>query len=91
LEEIAEAMETDILDLLSFGEKNVLILNGDTKNSLYCFLQNVNFYEKQDISPIEIQKLHSVIEQQEKQISILEQEVIYLKGIIELLKEQQSK
>ena len=43
LEEIASAMEVELLDLLSLGEKNVLVLHGDTNNSLYCFLQNVNF------------------------------------------------
>ncbi len=86
LEEIATVMETNILDLLSLGEKNVLVLNGDTKNSLYCFLQNVNFSEKQDVLPFEIQKLHLVIEQQAKQISILEEEIKHFKEIIELLK-----
>ena len=89
LEEIANVMEVDILDLLSLGERNVLVLHGNTTNSLYCFLQNVNFSEKQETLPFELQKTHLLLEQQNKQISLLEEEVKYLKEIIELLKKAQ--
>lgn len=90
LEEIASIMKVELLDLLSLGEKNVIVLHGDANNSLYCFLQNVNFSEKQDILPFELQKASLMLKQQEKQITLLEQEIQHLKEIINLLKEQKS-
>jgi len=86
LEEIAEAMGVEWLDIVSFGEKNVIVLHGDTTNSLYCFLQNVKLPEKQDAPSIELQKANLLLEQQAKQIELLYQEVEHLKEIISLLK-----
>jgi len=86
LEEIAEAMGVEWLDIVSFGEKNVIVLHGNTINSLYCFLQNVKLPEKQDAPSIELQKANLLLEQQAKQIELLRQEVEHLKEIISLLK-----
>jgi len=86
LEKIAEAMGVEWLDIVSFGEKNVIVLHSNTINSLYCFLQNVKLPEKQDAPSIELQKANLLLEQQAKQIELLYQEVEHLKEIISLLK-----
>ncbi len=85
LEEIAQVMEIDLLDLLSLGEKNVIVLHGNVSNSNSCFLQNVNISDKKDISASELQK-DNIIEQQAKEIDYLKQQISDLRNIVELLK-----
>lgn len=87
LEEIAQVMEIDLLELLSLGEKNVIVLHGNVSNSNSCFLQNVNISDKKDISASELQK-DNIIEQQAKEIDYLKQQISDLRNIIELLKEK---
>jgi len=46
LEEIAEAIGVELWELLSLGEKNIVILHGtNSPNSPNSFLQNVNFFK----------------------------------------------
>jgi transcriptional regulator with XRE-family HTH domain len=83
LEEIAKIMEVDLLDLLSLGEKNVIILHGDNSNSplnLNSFLQNVNFSEKTDF----------IIAQKDKELELLKEQNTYLKEMISLLKKTEN-
>jgi len=87
LEEIAQVMEIDLLELLSLGEKNVIVLHGNVSNSNSCFLQNVNISDKKDMSASELQK-DNIIEQQAKEIDYLKQQISDLRNIVELLKEK---
>lgn len=89
LEEIAQVMEVDLLELLSLGEKNVIVLHGNAisshLNSFNGFLQNVNISDKKDISASELQK-DNIIQQQAKEIDYLKQQISDLRNIVELLK-----
>lgn len=51
LKRIAEVMDVDLLELFSFGEKNVILLNGTNSNSPFCFLQ-----KEQEKFSLELQK-----------------------------------
>ena len=88
LEEIAEAIGVELWELLSLGEKNIVILHGtNSPNSPNSFLQNVNFPNTSKNEPsVESQKANLLLEQQAKQIELLRQEVEHLKEIISLLK-----
>ncbi|OUD16230.1 helix-turn-helix domain-containing protein [Thioflexithrix psekupsensis] len=93
LEEITKAIDIELLDLLSFGEKNVIVLHADTynsSNSFLQFLQNVNIPENFNVRSIELEKANLLIEQQNEQIDLLRQDIEHLKEIIQLLKQQLS-
>jgi len=84
LEEIAKAIEVDLLDLLSLGEKNVIVLHGDNSNSpnsFNSFLQNVNFPDKNNF----------IIEQKDKELELLKQQNADLREMISLLKKSEHK
>ena len=82
LEEIAEAIGVNSLELQSLGEKNVIVLHGDNSNSpnsfnsFNGFLQNVNFPDKTNF----------IIEQKDKEIELLKQQNADLREMILLLK-----
>ncbi len=80
LEEIAEAIGVNSLELQSLGEKNVIVLHGDATNSslnsFNGFLQNVNFPDKTNF----------IIEQKDKEIELLKQQNADLREMILLLK-----
>jgi transcriptional regulator with XRE-family HTH domain len=76
LEKIAQNFDMDLMELVSFGEKNVIhIINGENGRIGSTF-QNVTT-QKDLVS--EIDKLNFMVEQKDKEIQ-------YLKDIIELLK-----
>ncbi|TAN50105.1 MAG: XRE family transcriptional regulator [Methylococcaceae bacterium] len=72
LEQIAEAFDMDLIELLSFGEKNVACQIGNNNHNNWQ-----NTYAKE--SDFELQKLQLIVEQQGKEIA-------YLKEIIDLMK-----
>jgi transcriptional regulator with XRE-family HTH domain len=86
LEEIAQILEIDIFELLSFGEKSVFCQNIQTvqKNDQNNFLGN---------SQAQIEKYQLIVEQKDKEISLLNtqinqlnEQVLQLKEIIALMK-----
>ena len=86
LEEIAQILGVDTLELLSFGEKNVFCQNIQTvkKNDQNNFLGD---------SQAQIEKFQLIIEQKDKEISLLNtqinqlnEQVLQLKEIIALMK-----
>jgi transcriptional regulator with XRE-family HTH domain len=74
LEQIAEIFDMDVVELLTLGERNIICLIGD--NSTISMSQLIGSSKE---LTFEIQKLQLVIEHQQ-------QEITYLKEIIELLK-----
>ncbi len=83
LEEIAKVIEVDLLELLSLGEKNVIILHTDatnSSNSFNSFLQNVNFSDKTNL----------ILEQKDKELELLKQQNADLKEMISLLKKTEN-
>lgn len=86
LEEIAQILEIDIFELLSFGEKNVFCQNIQTvkNNDQNNFLGD---------SQAQIEKYQLIVEQKDKEISLLNtqinqlnEQVLQLKEIIALIK-----
>lgn len=81
IEEISKALQVDLLELLSFGEKNFYYLSGTNNggfgqynlaNDMHCKFQ--------------LEKAHLVIEQKDKEIEYLKQQIHDLREMISLLK-----
>ncbi|MEN9847633.1 MAG: hypothetical protein RL368_373 [Pseudomonadota bacterium] len=87
LEEIAQILGIETLELLSFGEKNVFCQNVKTVKSDH----NQNNFSSD--SQVQIEKYQLIIEQKDKEISLLNtqinqlnEQVLQLKEIIALMK-----
>jgi transcriptional regulator with XRE-family HTH domain len=81
LEQIAEVLEMDLLELMSFGEKYVAFLIGDSNHG--C---NIIGSPQELIS--EIEKLQLAITHKDEIIDHLKQEIAHLNEINDLLKTQ---
>jgi len=82
LEQIAKIFDMDLMELLNFGEKNILYFTGNnspfSSNNVNC--KDIGYSKE---AQFEIQKLQLIVEQQLKEIA-------YLKEIIELTKNQKK-
>lgn len=76
IQQIAEALDTDFMELVSFGERNVVFLTGSGN-------YNFSHISHDTTSSNELEKAHLIIEAQQKEIA-------YLKEIIELMKSNQN-
>jgi hypothetical protein len=83
LEQIASVFDMDIVELLSFGEKNVICLIGD--NSVISMSQIVD--SSRELT-FEMQKLKLMLEHKDEMLSQKDKEIEGLKGMIELMKSQ---
>ena len=83
LEQIASVFELDVVELLSFGEKNVICLIGD--NSVISMSQIVGS-SKELI--FEMQKLQLGLEHKEAMLAQKDKEIEGLKELISLMKTQ---
>lgn len=83
LEKIAETFEMELLELFSFGERNVFYLAADNnQNSFNCKnLQSTNFSDEKPELEHELEKARLLLQQQEKEIA-------YLKEINSLMKKE---
>ncbi len=83
LEQIAKVFEIELVELLSFGEKNIFYVTGDNTLNNSCNQVSHNIYTSnnpdQDRMQFEIEKLNLTVQQQMKEIECL-------KEIIQLLK-----
>ena len=77
IKQIAEALDSDFMELVSFGERNVVFLTGDEHEH---HTYNVGVIQN---SKAELEKSHLIIEAQQTEIT-------YLKEIIELMKAKQA-
>ncbi len=77
IEKIAETFGMELLELFSFGEKNVFYLAGDnSKNFNHCNnLQSTNFSDDKKELEHELEKARLLLQQKDKEIA-------YLKDII---------
>jgi len=80
LEQIAKIFDVDLMELLNFGEKNIICLTGNNSPISHNVWQNTNTPNE---LTFELQKAQLLIEQQLKEIA-------YLKEIIELTKNQKK-
>ncbi len=83
LEQIASVFDMDIVELLSFGEKNVICLIGD--NSVISMSQIVG--SSRELT-FEMQKLKLMLEHKDEMLSQKDKEIAGLKGMLELMKTQ---
>jgi len=92
LEKIAETFGMELLELFSFGERNVFYLAGDnSKNFNHCKnLPLNNFSDEKKELEHELEKAHLLLQQQEKEIAYLNEKNNYLKEIISLVKKESS-
>jgi len=82
IEEIAEALNVDSLELLNFGEKNVYYQTVKTIKSDY----NQNNFISDPECKTQIEKLEFIIEQKDKEIALLEKQVEDLRAMLDFLK-----
>lgn len=83
LKQIASVFDMDIVELLSFGEKNVICLIGD--NSVISMSQIIGSSKE---LTFEIQKLQLMVEHKDEMMTQKDKEIAGLKGMIELMKMQ---
>jgi transcriptional regulator with XRE-family HTH domain len=73
LEQIAKSFDVDLIDLLSFGDKNVVYVTGDNNHQI----QNLNF--SQEATAFEIKRLQLIIEHLKETISLKDEIIATLK------------
>lgn len=78
IEEISKVLEIDLLELLSFGEKNFLYQTG-TNN-----IGQVGHYD----SKLQLEKMQLIVEQKDKEIEYLKKQISQLEEINRLLSAQ---
>lgn len=81
LEQIAELFDMDLMELMSFGEKHVVFLIGDSNNG--C-----NIIGSSKELAFEIQKLQLVVTHKDEIIEHQKRELAYLQEMLELIKKQ---
>ena len=83
LEQIAEVLEIDLMELLTFGEKNVACLIGDNNPNSNNISQIVGSAPE---AAFEVQKLQLMVEYQQSMLTQKDKEIGHLEKILELLK-----
>ncbi|MEI6747321.1 MAG: helix-turn-helix transcriptional regulator [Methylococcaceae bacterium] len=76
IKQIAEALDANFMELVSFGERNVVFLTGSENHNVSNILHISN-------TSNDLEKAHLIIEAQQTEIT-------YLKEIIELMKAKQA-
>lgn len=81
IQQIADVFEMDLMELLSFGEKNVVVFVGNENHNVF---QNSNSSELAN----ELEKAQLLLEIKDKEIAMQRNEIEQLKKIIELLEQK---
>jgi len=84
IEEISRILEMDLLELLSFGEKNVFYLNLNGTNNV----GQVGQYGFFNDSKLQLEKMQLIVEQKDKEIEYLKKQISQLEEINRLLSNQ---
>lgn len=79
IEEISKALQVELLELLSFGERNIFYQSGTNNIGQYNFISDIH-------CKFQLEKAQLVIEQKDKEIDYLKQQMEYLKELVALLK-----
>lgn len=80
LEQIASVFDMDIVELLSFGEKNVICLIGDNSVNISQIIGS-----SKDLA-YELQKLQLMVEHKDEMMTQKDKEIAGLKEVVALLK-----
>lgn len=81
LEQISEIFDVDLMELLSFGEKQVLCLIGENNSNNGC-----NIIGSSKELAVEIQNLQLVISHKNEVIEYQKREIAYLQEMLAILK-----
>ena len=82
LEKIADIFEMELLELFSFGERNLFYWAGDSSNNHFCKnLQSIGFSDDKKELEHELEKTRLLLEQRDKEIA-------HLNKIIALMEEK---
>jgi len=84
LEQIAEAFEIDLMELMSFGEKHLYLISGDNHSNNGC-----NVIGSAELA-FEVQKLQLINAHQIETIAHLEQDIGRLTEMLALYKQVKS-
>jgi transcriptional regulator with XRE-family HTH domain len=91
LEQIADTFGMDLLELLNFGEKNVLYLTADNSfNHCKNNLQSTDLSDNKKELEHELEKARLLLQQKDKEIAYLNDKNNDLKDIISLVKKESS-
>jgi transcriptional regulator with XRE-family HTH domain len=82
LKRIAEVFGIDIMELMSLGEKNVYFVNVGDSNNGYSVISSSSELT------LENQKQKLIIELKDKELAMKDREIVYLKELLELHKQQ---
>jgi len=82
IEEISKTLQVDLLELLSFGEKNFYYLSGTNNGGIMGQYNLTNDMQ----CKFQLEKSQLVIEQKDKEIDLLKQQIRDLREMIDLLK-----
>lgn len=85
LEQIAEILEIDLMELLAFGEKSVAFLFGDNNNQ-----NSTQIVSSSTELALEIQKLKLIVEHQQAILNQKDREIVHLEEMLGLLKSQRD-
>ncbi len=91
LEKIAEAFGIGLLELLNFGERNVFYLAGENNHFIKNYLQSTDSSNEKTELEHELETAQLIIEQREKEIDYLKQQVSDLRKINSMLNKQLEK
>ena len=91
LQQIVDVLGVDLAELFDLNEKNVFHFAG----RYYAHHHQINYLADASITESvelkhELEKSHLIIQQQEKEIGYLKEEIVQLKEIIALVKKQVS-
>ncbi len=81
LEQISEILEMELMELLSFGEKQVLCLIGENNSNNGC-----NIIGSSKELAVEIQNLQLAISHKDEVIEYQKREIAYLQDMLAMLK-----
>ena len=82
LEQIADVLEIDLMELLTFGEKNVACLIGDNNQNS----NNITENSSTDLA-FEVQKYRLIVEHQQTIIACKDKEIAHLQGMLDMQKQ----
>ena len=84
IQQIAEVLDSDFMELVSFGERNVVFLTGSENHNVSNVLHISN-------TSNDLEKAQLIIEIKEKEIAMQQNEIEQLKKIIMLLEQQKGR
>jgi transcriptional regulator with XRE-family HTH domain len=82
IQQIAEVLDSDFMELVSFGERNVVFLTGGEHHTY-----NVGVIQN---SKVDLEKAQLLLEIKDKEIAMQQNEIEQLKKIIMLLEQQKE-